>query len=151
MELISTHLVKAFEIGISDNMFGGVMMSLIDDASAAYAMQICDTPKIVTLKIDELTFKKPVKIGNLIKIYGEVTEFGNTSVTLYIEVRKHNVYTGNQDIVTQTHIKFVRIDEEGIPLPISEKVKTRYNNRMAKYGRGLLTPLEIEQEKINNN
>ena len=70
MELITTHICKAFEIGIHNNMFGGTMMSLIDDAAASYAAQICDTPRIVTIKIDELIFKRPVKVGNLIKIYG---------------------------------------------------------------------------------
>jgi len=92
-----------------------------------------------------LIFKKPVKVGNLIKIYGEVKSFGSTSITLYIEVRKHNVYTGNQEIVTHTHIKFVRIDEEGNPLSISERVKDRYYQRLGKYGKGLLT---IEEKAI---
>ena len=147
MELITTYICKSSDIGVHDNMFGGTMMSLIDDASAAYAMQICDNPRVVTLKIDEFLFKKPVKAGNLIKIYGKVTEFGNTSLTLYIEVRKHNVYTGIQEIVTQTHIKFVRIDEEGNPVPVGERVKNRYQDRIQKYGRGLLTPDEIENQK----
>lgn len=148
MELITTYICKSSDIGVHDNMFGGTMMSLIDDASAAYAMQICDTPKVVTLKIDELIFKKPVKVGNLIKVFGRVEKFGNTSVTLYIEVRKHNVYTGIQEIVTQTNIVFVRIDEEGNPLPISDKVKTRYQERVKIYGRGLVTPDEIEKENV---
>ncbi len=102
------------EIGIHGNMFGGNMMSLIDEAGAVYACQICDTPRMVTIKIDELLFKKPVKVGNLLKTYASVKEFGKTSITLYIEVRKHNVYTGEQDVVTHTHIKFVRIDDEGL-------------------------------------
>ena len=76
------------------------------------------------------------------KIYGEVVSFGNTSVTLYIEVRKHNVYTGSQDIVTHTKIVFVRIDEDGKPRPIHEHVKTRYWERKEKFGKGLLTPEE---------
>jgi acyl-CoA thioesterase YciA len=105
-------------------------------------MQLCDTPRMVTVMIDQLVFKKPVKIGNLIKIYGKIFEFGKTSITLYIEVRKHNVYTGLQDIVTHTKIKFVRIDEEGNPLAISERVKSRYYERLSKYGRGLLTSEE---------
>lgn len=147
MELITTYISKGKNIGIHDNMFGGDIMSLIDDASAAYAMQVCDNPRVVTLKIDELLFKKPVKVGNLIKVYGEVKEFGTTSLTLYIEVRKHNVYTGIQEVVTQTNIKFVRIDEEGNPVPIGERVKNRYKDRVQKYGRGLLTPDEIEADK----
>jgi len=144
MELITTHICKTFEIGIHNNMFGGTMMSLIDDAAASYAAQICDTPRIVTIKIDELIFKRPVKVGNLIKIYGRVIEFGRTSVSLYIEVRKHNVYTGDQDVVTQTNIKFVRIDEEGNSIPISERVKVRYSERVKQFGRGLLSSDEIK-------
>ena len=121
------------------NMFGGHIMSLIDDAAAAYACQICDTLRVVTIKIDELVFKKPIKVGNIVKIYGEVKDFGNTSLTLYVEVRKHNVYTGKQEVVTHTNIKFVRIDDEGNPLAISERVKGRYYERVKSIGKGLLT------------
>jgi acyl-CoA thioesterase YciA len=146
MELITTFLVKTSDIGISNNLFGGTMMSLIDESAVAYAMQICDTPRMVTVKIDELVFKKPVKVGNLLKVYGNVIEFGNTSVSIYIEVRKHNVYNGNQETVTHTNIKFVRIDDDGNPLAISERIKTRYSERVKKFGKGLLS----FEEKKNN-
>jgi acyl-CoA thioesterase YciA len=139
MEYITTFLVKASDIGISNNMFGGVILSLIDESAVAYSMQLCDTPRMVTVKIDELVFKKPVKVGNLLKVYGRVIEFGITSVSIYVEVRKHNVHTGNQETVTHTNIKFVRIDDEGNPLAISDRIKTRYQERVRKYGRGLLS------------
>ena len=146
MELISAYICKASDIGVHGNMFGGNMMSLIDECSAAYTSQVCDTPRVVTIKIDELVFKKPVKVGSILKCYGEVKEFGNTSITLYIEMRKHNVYTGKQEVVTHTNIKFVRIDDEGNPLPISERVKTRYTERVKKYGKGLLSEEERSSE-----
>lgn len=139
MELISTYICKAGDIGVHSNMFGGHIMALIDDSAASYAAQICDTPRMVTIKIDSLVFEKPVKSGNIVKIYGKVKEFGNTSVTLYIEMRKHNVYNGKQEVVTHTHIKFVRIDDEGNPLSISERVKARYFERIKTIGKGLLT------------
>jgi acyl-CoA thioesterase YciA len=151
MELVTTYICKKGDIGVHDNMFGGILLSLIDDASASYAAQVCDTPRIVTIKIDELVFKKAVKVGSLLKIYATILEFGTTSVTLYVEVRKHNVYTGGQEIVTHTNIKFVRIDEDGNPIPISDRVKTRYQERLEKYGRGLLTPDEFETEKKIKN
>jgi acyl-CoA thioesterase YciA len=142
MELITTYICKKGDIGVHDNMFGGTIMSLIDDAAASYTAQICDTQRVVTLKIDELVFKKPVKIGSILKLYGEVVSFGNTSVTIYIEVRKHNVYTGAQETVTHTKIIFVRIDDEGKPLPIHQYVKDRYWERKKQYGKGLLNPDE---------
>jgi acyl-CoA thioesterase YciA len=135
------------DIGVHGNLFGGTMMSWIDEAGAAYASQICDTPRMVTVKISELLFKKSIKVGNLIKIYGEVKEFGRTSVTLNIEVRKHNVYTGDQDVVTHTEIKFVRIDDDNNPIPISDRVKKRYRERIGQFGRGLLSFEELESLK----
>lgn len=149
MELVSTYICKKGDIGVHDNMFGGTILSIIDDASASYASQVCDTQRIVTLKIDELVFNKPVKIGNILKVYADVKEFGTTSITLYIEMRKHNVFTGVQTVVTHTNIKFVRIDDEGGPVPISERVKQRYVERKAKYGRALLTPEEQIVKRVN--
>jgi acyl-CoA thioesterase YciA len=151
MELITTYICKKGDIGVHDNMFGGTLMSLIDDAAASYAAQICDTPRIVTIKIDELIFKRPVKVGSLIKIYGKVVEFGRTSVSLYIEVRKHNVYTGEQDVVTHTSIKFVKIDDDGNSVPIQDYVKKRYSDRLKKFGRGLLSTDEIKSNLLSES
>lgn len=147
MELVTTYICKTSDVGVHENIFGGTILGLIDQSAGAYAAQICDTPRMVTIKIDELIFKNAVKVGNIIKIYATVKEFGNTSVTLYIEVRKHNVYTGKQEVVVSTNIKFVRIDEEGYPIPISERIKNRYNERLEKHGKGLLPSEETKKTK----
>lgn len=127
MELITTHPIKKSDLGFHANLFGGQLMSWLDAAAASYAMQVCDTPRMVTAKIDECIFKKPAKEGQLIKIYGTVVRFGNTSVTLYLEARAHNVYSGQQTNIMSTNIVFVRIDENGEPIPISDRVKLKFN------------------------
>ena len=146
MELITTKTVLASEMGVSNNLFGGVMLSWLDLSGAAYAAQICDSPRLVTKKFEEVIFEKPVKIGNLIKIYGEVVKFGNTSVTIKLEARKHNVETGQQQLVCSTVVVFVKINDDGEPVPVSDRVKVRYKERYKKYKRGLLTPEELELE-----
>jgi acyl-CoA hydrolase len=80
---------------------------------------------MVTVAIEKCFFEKPAREGQLVKIYGYPSAIGNTSVTLYMEARAHNVYTGNQIIILRTNIKFVRIDEEGHPIPIDEKGRKR--------------------------
>jgi len=127
MELITTHPVKKSDLGFHSNLFGGKLLAWIDASAAAYAAQVCDTPRVVTVAIDKCVFKKPAKEGSLIKIYGNVDVVGNTSVTLNMEARSHNVYNGAQKIVLSTKIKFVRIDEQGDPIPISDRVKQKYN------------------------
>jgi|TARA_R110000803_G_scaffold160464_1_gene224393 acyl-CoA thioesterase YciA len=127
MELISTHPIKKSDLGFHGNLFGGKLLAWLDAAGAAYAAQICDTPRMVTIKIDECLFKKATKEGQLLKIYGKVYKLGNTSVTLLLECRAHNVYTGKQLSVLTTNIKFIRVDEGGDPIPISGRVKEKYN------------------------
>lgn len=127
MELISTHPVKKSDLGFHGNLFGGKLLAWVDAAGAAYASQVCDTPRMVTVLIDECVFKKPAKEGHLLKIYGAVKEIGKSSITLKVEARSHNVYDGRQAIILSTHIKFVRIDEQGEPIPISDRVKSRYS------------------------
>ena len=129
MQLISTHPIKKADLGFHANLFGGKLLAWLDAAGAAYAMEVCDTPRMVTIKIDECLFKRPAKEGQLLKIYGKVAEVGNTSVTLYLEARAHNVYSGSQSVILSTNIKFVRIDEANEPIPISERVKAKYNGR----------------------
>lgn len=146
MELITTKTALLSDMGVSNNLFGGVMLSWLDLAGAAYASQLCDSPKVITKKFEEVTFDRPVKVGNLIKIYGSVVKFGNSSLTIKLEARKHNVETGRQSTVCKTTVVFVKINDEGEPVPISDRVKIRYQERFQKYGRGILTPEELETE-----
>ena len=125
-KLISTHPIKKSDLGFHGNLFGGKLLAWLDAAGAAYAMEVCDTPRMVTVKIDECLFKKPAKEGQLLKIYGRVMLVGNTSLTLNLEARSHNVYSGTQTVVLSTNIKFVRIDENGDPIPVSDKVKSKF-------------------------
>jgi acyl-CoA thioesterase YciA len=132
MELITTKICMTLDIGVNNSLFGGNMLSFLDEAAAAYCCQVCRTTKMVTKKIEEVVFQSPVKVGNILKIYGEVDRIGNTSITLKLEARKHNVYTEKQDIVCSTKIVFVKIDEEGNPIPISERVKNNYTEESKK-------------------
>ena len=127
MQLITTHPIKKSDLGFHANLFGGKLLAWLDAAAAAYAMEVCDTPRMVTIKINECIFKKAAKEGQLIKIYGDVVKIGNTSIELYLEARAHNVYSGSQTVILSTNITFVRIDENGDPIPISERVRQRYS------------------------
>jgi len=126
LQLISTHPIKKSDLGFHANLFGGKLLAWLDASAAAYAMEVCDTPRMVTVKIDECIFKKAAKEGQMIKMYGSVAEIGNTSITLYMEARSHNVYSGKQNVILSTNIKFVRIDENNDPIPISDRVRDKF-------------------------
>lgn len=126
MKLISKKICMAKDIGIHGNLFGGILMAWIDEAAAAFATEYCFTPNMVTLRVGELLFRKPVKSGNHIRIYGEVVSLGTTSLTLNIEVRKYSLYSGEETLVCSTNTTFVRIDDDGSPTPIGETIRKNY-------------------------
>jgi acyl-CoA thioesterase YciA len=121
MTFLNSHPIKKSDLGFHGNLFGGKLLAWIDAAAAGYAMQLCDTPRMVTVSIDKCNFEKPARESQLLKIYGRPHKVGNSSVSLYMEARAHNVYTGVQSLVLKTNITFVHIDEEGNPIPIGEK------------------------------
>ena len=129
MDLIGVHAIKHGDLGFNESLFGGKLLYWIDGDAYAYAMQVCDTPRIVTKSIDKCVWQRGSKMNHIIKVYAQVKSFGNTSVILEVEARRHNVYNGKQETVLTTEIKFVRVDEEGYPLPIYEKVKNKYNGK----------------------
>lgn len=123
MQLITTHPVKKSDLGFHANLFGGKLLGWLDAAAAGFAMEVCDTPRMVTVKIDECIFRRPAREGQLIKIYGKISDVGNASITMYMEARAHNVYSGVQTVILSTNIVFCRIDENGDPIPISDRVR----------------------------
>jgi acyl-CoA thioesterase YciA len=126
MELLVTHPIKKSDLGFHGNLFGGKLLSWIDAALAAYAMEKCHTQNMITVSIDECVFKKPAKEKQLVKIYAEIIKIGNTYAKFKIEARAFNVFRGDEVVILATNMTFVRVDEEGVPIPISEQVKRMF-------------------------
>ena len=129
MQLISTHYVMAKQVGYHGNLFGGIMLAWIDEAGAAFACQIADTGRMVTKHISALTFERPVRPGQLIKIYGRCLKIGKTSVTIEIEARRHSIYNGTQKPVCKCQVVFVRIDGDGEPVPIAPHIRKKIEDK----------------------
>ena len=127
MELLSTHPVKKSDLGFHGNLFGGKLLSWVDAALAAYAMEKCRSQNMITIALNQCVFRKPAKEKQLVKIYAQMTKIGNTSATFAVEARGYNVFRGDEVVLLATTMTFVRVDEEGIPIPISEQVKRVFN------------------------
>ena len=127
-----TKVCMTKDIGVHGNLFGGIMLSWIDEAAVAMSNRICKSPNMVTRKMTEILFERPVKVGYSINIYGKPVSMGNTSLALDIEARRYNVYTEQEEVVCTTTIVFVRIDEEGNKIPIAGEVKRKFELENAK-------------------
>ena len=132
MELLSTHPVKKSDLGFHGNLFGGKLLSWVDAALAAYAMEKCRSQNMITIALNQCVFRKPAKEKQLVKIYAEMTKIGTTSATFAVEARGYNVFRGDEVVLLATTMTFVRVDEEGMPIPISEQVKRVFNTPPSK-------------------
>ena len=102
-------------------IFGGVILSYIDQAGAVEAHRHCPG-RIVTVAMREVVFHAPVQVGDLVSFWTETKRVGTTSITVQVEVEAERGGAGGQGgpkvKVTEAEVVFVHVDAGGQPLPI---------------------------------
>ena len=99
------------------DIFGGWVLSQMDIAGGAIASKRAKG-RVVTVSIDAMTFKRPIAIGDIVSIYGDIIKVGRTSITIRLDtiVTKR---TGLGEIsVTEGTFVYVAIDEYGKPCAV---------------------------------
>lgn len=99
-------------------IFGGVLLSYIDQAGAV-AAQRHSAYRVVTVALEKVEFKQAVLVGDLVSFYSRLVKAGRTSLTVDVNVvaeRFHNGVARKID-VTQATLVFVSIDEQSRPVP----------------------------------
>ena len=100
------------------SIFGGVILSLIDQAAYVEAMRQAHR-RYVTVSFKEVEFHKPVYVGDVLSLYGETTRLGRTSITIKVRVCANRRLDPDQTVeVTQAEVVFVAVDKDGKPAPI---------------------------------
>jgi acyl-CoA thioesterase YciA len=102
-------------------VFGGVIMSHIDQAGAIEARRSCGPQNYVTVALDKVVFHKPVFVGDVVSFYTETTKIGRTSVTIKILVEATRASDLETVRVTEAEAVFVAVDRDWKPVPIAPK------------------------------
>ncbi len=79
-------LVKPEDMNPAGTLFGGRLMEWADEAAAMYCMCQLETTNIVTLKVSEILFRKPVRCGDILEFSCEVLGAGKSSITIRLDV-----------------------------------------------------------------
>ncbi len=101
----------------SGTIFGGIILSHIDLAAAVEAQKHAPG-KFVTAAMREVVFVAPVYVGDLVSFYTKTKRIGTTSITVLVEVVAERRTSGERVRVTQAEVVYVRVNEEGRPLPV---------------------------------
>ena len=124
------------------NVHGGEIMKLIDSCAGAAAQRHARS-RVVTARIDELSFVAPVVVGDLVTARASVNEVGRTSMEVGVRVDAENTLTGKVVHVASAYLVFVAIDDAGrpaqVPPLLAETSEDRRRVAAAKARRELRT------------
>jgi uncharacterized protein (TIGR00369 family) len=99
------------------NVHGGEVMKLIDAVAGAAATRHARA-RVVTARIDELSFLAPVYVGHLVTAKASVNHVGRTSMEIGVRVEAEDMLTGNVVHVASSYLVFVATDDRGRPVPL---------------------------------
>ncbi len=99
-------------------IFGGVILSQIDLAAAIEAHKHHPS-KIVTVSMDKVDFKAPVRVGDLVSFFTETHRIGRTSITVHVAVWAQRRFGGGEHAyVTEAEVTMVAVDDDFHPVPV---------------------------------
>ena len=100
------------------DIFGGWVMAQVDLAGSVLPARVVQG-RMATVAVNEFIFKQPVRVGDILSFYAEVSRIGTTSVTVQVEVYAERFRTQGQFVkVTEASLTYVAIDDAGRPRAI---------------------------------
>jgi len=116
---IMNELVLPNDTNPLHNLMGGRLLHWMDIAAAISAQKHCNHI-VVTVSVDNVSFKHPVKLGDVISIEAQVTRAFNTSVEVRLQVYAQNIPSGTKIKSNEAFYTFVAIDENSQTVVVPE-------------------------------
>ena len=103
------------------NVFGGVILSLVDKVAAVAAIRHAGGP-CVTVSVDQVDFREPIHVGELVIAHASVNYVGRTSMEVGVRIEAEEVPTGRRRHTNSCYVTFVAIDADERPRPVAPVV-----------------------------
>lgn len=103
---------------VMGHVFGGVVLSMVDTTAAVSAMRHARTP-CVTVSVDRIDFREPIRIGELLTMKASVNYVGTTSMEVGVRVETENLLTGERRHTNSCYLTFVAIGKDGRPAKVA--------------------------------
>ncbi len=99
------------------NVHGGWIMKLVDEAGALACMRHSQC-RVVTVAIDSMSFRLPIKTSDVVILNAEVTYTGTTSIEAEVQVVAENPLTGQRWQTNTAYLLYVALGEDGKPTKV---------------------------------
>lgn len=118
---ILAQVVLPMQANPAGNVHGGEIMKLMDSAAGVAAQKHAHT-NVVTARVEELNFKKPVLVGELVTCKAEVIYAGRSSMEVFVTVESEDLVLGKKQIALTAFFTMVSLDKSGRPSEVPKIV-----------------------------
>lgn len=116
-ESVLTELMMPHHANVMGNVFGGHLLALVDRVAAVAAIRHSRRP-CVTVSVDKVDFREPIRVGELVTAFARVNFAGRTSMEIGVKVIAENVMTGEKRHTNSCYLTYVALDDRGEPTPV---------------------------------
>lgn len=116
-QLTMTVLMTPDTANFSGNVHGGTILKLLDQVAYACASRYAAT-YVVTLSVDQVMFRQPIHVGELVTFLASVNHTGTSSMEVGIKVIAENIRTQEKRHVNSCFLTMVAVDAAGKPMPV---------------------------------
>lgn len=125
---IMNELVLPNDTNTFGNLMGGRLMYWMDIAAGMAAGKHCNAPSM-TVSVDNLSFKNPIKLGNIVHIQAKVSRAFNTSMEIHLKVWGEDSQQQYRYESNEAYFTFVALDPNGKPRPVPELITENEEER----------------------
>jgi len=148
---LTTHLVLPENTNTLGNLMGGQLLNWMDVTSAISAHRHCRRV-VVTAAVNNVSFRQPIKLGDIVTIEGKVSRSFNSSMEVYMQVFVEDHLTGAKVLSNEAMYTFVAVDQLGHPInvpllkPETEEEQLRYEGALRRRQLRLILAGKIKPE-----
>lgn len=126
--LVVVKRMQPADANVAGDVFGGTILELCDEAAATAAMRHVGG-RVVTAGVDDVEFRAPAHVGELLRIDAELVETGETSMRIAVRVEAEDVQAGDVRHTNSACFTMVALDEDGRPTPVPPLAATAGGSR----------------------
>lgn len=145
-QLTMTVLMTPDTANFAGNVHGGTLLKLLDQAAYACASRYAGR-YVVTLSVDQVTFRQPVRVGELVTLLASVNHTGTSSMEVGIRVIAEDIRTQAFRHVNSCFFTMVAVDDERKPVPVPPLRPFSPDERRRHSAAMVRKEMRIEQEK----
>ncbi len=152
-QLAMTVLMTPDMANFSGNVHGGTLLKYLDEVAYACASRYAGS-YVVTLSVDQVTFRQPIHVGELVTFLASVNYVGRTSMEIGIKVVTENIRDRSMRHTNSCFFTMVAVDEAGRPIAVpARQLRSTEERRRFEEGeqrRAIRQELEQRYQRLNS-